>query len=110
MATIDDFQVLDIRIGTVKTAEPLAKAKVPAIAMSIDFGDEIGIKHSSAQITNRYEPEAVIGKQVTAVVNFPPRKIAGFTSEVLVLGAVPGKGDVILLSPDEPVANGTSIS
>ncbi|ADI00289.1 chaperone CsaA [Salisediminibacterium selenitireducens] len=109
MAVFDDFLKLDIRAGTVREAEPLPKAKVPAIRMTIDFGEEIGMKQSSAQVTKRYEPAELIGKQVMAVVNFPPRKIAGFSSEVLVLGAVPGDGDVVLLNADEPVPNGTKI-
>ena len=109
MAVFDDFLKLDIRAGTVQKAEPLPKAKVPAIRMTIDFGEEIGMKQSSAQVTKRYEPADLIGKQVMAVVNFPPRKIAGFSSEVLVLGAVPGDGDVVLLNADEQVPNGTKI-
>lgn len=110
MATIEDFLKLDIRIGTVKYAEPLEGARVPAIKLDIDFGTEIGMKHSSAQITKRYMPEDMIGKQVVAVVNFPPRRIAGFKSEVLVIGGTPEKGDVVLLSPDDSVPNGTSIA
>ena len=109
MAVVDDFLKLDIRAGTVLEAEPLPKAKVPAIRMTIDFGKDIGIKQSSAQVTKRYDPADLIGKQVMAIVNFPPRKIAGFSSEVLVLGAVPGDGDVVLLSADEQVPNGTKI-
>ncbi|WP_090398814.1 chaperone CsaA [Natribacillus halophilus] len=110
MATIEDFTKLDIRIGTVLKAEHLTGAKVPAITLEIDFGEEIGVKASSAQITNRYEPDQLIGEQVVAVVNFPPRKIAGFTSEVLVIGGVPEKEDVVLLKPDMPLPNGTSVS
>jgi len=110
MATIEDFVNLDIRIGTVIQAEELPKAKVPAIKMSIDFGDALGIKQSSAQITKRYTPEGIIGKQVVAIVNFPPRRVAGFKSEVLVIGGVPVEGDVILLAPDQLVPNGTKIS
>ncbi len=109
MATIEDFQKLDIRIGTVLKAEPFPEARVPAIKMEIDFGEEIGIKRTSAQITKRYTPEKLIGRQVVGVVNFPPRRIAGFKSEVLVLGGIPEKGDVILLQPDENAPNGTPI-
>ncbi|MGA3599417.1 chaperone CsaA [Lysinibacillus agricola] len=110
MATIEDFVNLDIRIGTVIYAEELQKARIPAIKMEIDFGEDIGIKQSSAQITKRYTPEGIIGKQVVAIVNFPPRRVAGFKSEVLVIGGVPVDGDVILLTPDQHVSNGTKIS
>lgn len=109
MATFDDFQKLDLRIGTVTEAEPFPEARNPAIKLKIDFG-ELGVKQSSAQITKRYEPEELIGRQVAAVVNFPPMRIAGYKSEVLVLGGVPGDGDVVLLNIDEPVENGTPIS
>ncbi|MCE7794109.1 chaperone CsaA [Salipaludibacillus sp. CUR1] len=110
MATIDDFQKIDMRIGTVVEAEPFPEARVPAIKLRIDFGEEIGIKQSSAQITKRYEPKDLMGRQVMAVVNFPPMKIAGYSSEVLVMGGVPEKGDVVLLNLDEEVPNGTKVS
>ncbi|CAH0120974.1 MULTISPECIES: chaperone CsaA [unclassified Paenibacillus] len=108
-AAIEDFDKLDIRIGTIVRAEPFPEARKPAIKLEIDFGD-LGVKRSSAQITARYCPERLVGRQIAAVVNFPPRRIAGYVSEVLVLGAVPGEGDVVLLGPDQPVANGTPIA
>mgnify|MGYP002655999151 CR=1 FL=1 len=109
MADIEQFLALDIRVGTILEAEFFAEARVPALKLKIDFGDEIGQKQSSAQLTKRYTADNVIGKQVVAVVNFPPRRIAGFKSEVLVLGGMPTKEDVVLLSTDELVANGTKI-
>ncbi|GIP32826.1 chaperone CsaA [Paenibacillus sp. J2TS4] len=109
MATIDDFMKLDLRIGTIRKAEPFPEARKPAIKLEIDFGP-LGLKRSSAQITTRYSPERLAGRQVVAVVNFPPRRIAGFVSEVLVLGGVPEEGDVILLRPDEAVEAGTPIA
>jgi len=108
MATFDDFQRLDIRIGTVIEAMPFPEARVPAIKLVIDLGD-LGLRRSSAQITRRYTPEALVGRQVAAVVNMPPRRIAGFASEVLVLGGMPEPGDVVLLAPDQHVVNGTQV-
>ncbi|KAA9008502.1 chaperone CsaA [Paenibacillus spiritus] len=109
MATIDDFMQLDLRVGTIVTAEPFPEARRPAIKLGIDFG-ELGVKASSAQITRRYAAEDLIGRQVVAVVNFPPRRIAGFRSEVLILGGVPEEGDVVLLRPDASVPNGTPVA
>jgi tRNA-binding protein len=106
--TWEDFTKVQIHIGTVLTADPFPEARVPAIKLTIDFGP-LGVKQTSAQITARYTPEQLVGRQVAAVTNFPPKKIAGFKSEVLVLGAVPGERDVVLLAPDDEVSNGTRI-
>lgn len=108
MATIDTFNKLDIRVGTIVKAESFTEAKKPAMKLQVDLG-ELGIKASSAQITKRYQPDEVVGKQVLAVVNFPAMRIAGYTSEILVLGAVPGEDDVILIQPETNVANGTRV-
>ncbi|MEK5139883.1 chaperone CsaA [Priestia sp. FSL W8-0001] len=110
MANIEDFLKLDLRVGTILDAKPFPEAKKPAIKLEVDFGEEIGVKQSSAQITHRYEPTELLNRQVVAVVNFPPMRIAGFKSEVLVLGGVPGEGDLVLLQPDEKLPNGTKIS
>ncbi|WP_366204842.1 chaperone CsaA [Bacillus safensis] len=109
MADIEQFLALDIRVGTIIEAEFFTEARVPALKLKIDFGEEIGLKQSSAQLTKRYTAENIIGRQIVAVVNFPPRRIAGFKSEVLVLGGMPSKEDVVLLATDEPVENGTKI-
>ena len=109
MATIEEFGALDIRVGTVLEAAPFPDARKPSIKMVIDFGPELGVRRSSAQLTVHYEPATLVGRQVVAVVNFPPRRIAGFASEVLVLGAMPSPTDVVLLAVDQPVANGTRI-
>lgn len=110
MATIDDFMKLDMRIGTVTKAEPFPEAKKPAIKVEVDLGDDLGLKQSSAQITKRYKPEDLVGRQVVCVVNFPPMRIAGYKSEVLVMGGMEGQDDVVLLAPDEKVTNGVKVS
>ena len=109
MPTPDDFIAIDLRVGTVLRAEPFPEARKPSIRLEIDFGP-LGIRRSSAQLTRRYTPEALLGRQVVAVVNIGERRVAGFTSQVLVLGGVPEEGDVVLLSADAPVPNGTRIA
>ncbi|MEP3053839.1 tRNA-binding protein [Ascidiaceihabitans sp.] len=104
--TFDDFMKVDIRVGRVVRAEPFPEARKPAIKMWIDFGPEIGERKTSAQITAHYTPEALVGKQVMGVVNFPPRQIGPFMSEVLVLGLHDADGGVVLISPDHDVAAG----
>ena len=104
--SFDDFLKVDVRVGTVLRAEPYPEARKPAIKLWIDFGGEIGEKKTSAQITAHYAPEALIGRQVLAVVNFPPRQIGKFMSEVLVLGMPDGNGDVVLVGPDHEVPEG----
>jgi tRNA-binding protein len=98
-----------MRVGTVLTATAFPEARKPSLKLTIDFGTELGVKRSSAQLTVHYTPEALVGRQVIAAVNLGTRRIAGFESEVLVLGAMPNATEVVLLSPDQPIANGTRI-
>ena len=102
----DDFAKVDIRVGTVRAARPLEGARKPAIILEIDFGPEIGVKKSSAQLTVHYTPESLVGRQVAAVVNFPPRQIGKLMSEVLTLGFPDDRDSVVLIVPDKPVPNG----
>ena len=108
MATFDDFMKLDIRVGTIIEAVDFEKAKKPAYKIKVDFGEEIGIKNSSAQITNIYTKEELVGRQVLAVVNFPPKQVADFMSEVLILGTY-SKDGVVLIKPDRKVENGDKL-
>ena len=102
----DDFMKVDIRVGVVLRAEPFPEARKPAIKMWVDFGPDLGERKTSAQVTAHYAPENLVGKQVIAVVNFPPRQIGPFMSEVLVLGLPDENGEVVLLSPDQKVPTG----
>lgn len=102
----DDFLKVDIRVGKVVDAQPYPEARKPAIKLWVDFGGELGVKKSSAQITKHYDPEMLIGKQVMAVVNFPPRQIGKFMSEILVLGLPDEDGEVVLIGPDHSVPLG----
>ena len=105
-ATYDEFERIDIRVGTVKDAQPYPEARKPAIKLWIDFGAELGVKRSSAQLTVHYTPEQLIGRQVCAVVNFAPRQIGKFTSEVLTLGMPDADGAVVLVRPDQTLPDG----
>jgi len=107
--SFDDFQKVEIRVGRVLSAEPLEGARKPAYKLRIDFGPTLGIKQSSAQITERYQPAELSGKLVLAVVNFPPRRIAGFRSDVLTLGVADHEGAVILIAPDREVPLGARL-
>ncbi len=104
--TYDDFQKVDIRVGRITRAEPYPEARKPAIKLWVDFGGEIGEKRSSAQITQHYNPEGLIGRQVLAVVNFQPRQIGKVMSEVLVLGVPDAAGEVVLIGPEQDVPLG----
>jgi tRNA-binding protein len=106
MITYAEFEAVDIRVGTITRAEPFPEARKPAFKLWVDFGGNIGEKRSSAQITKHYTPEALIGRQVLAVVNFPPRQIGKVLSEVLVLGVPDDAGEVVLIRPDLSVPNG----
>jgi tRNA-binding protein len=102
----EDFEKVDVRVGTVVEAELFPEARKPSMKLMVDFGPEVGTRKTSAQLTVRYEPEGLVGRQILAVINFPPKRIAGFESEVLVLGVPDGNKDVVLLSPDHRVPPG----
>lgn len=104
--SFDDFLKVDVRVGRIVRTEPFPEARKPAIKMWLDFGPEIGERKSSAQVTRHYTPEALVGRQVLAVVNFPPRQIGPFMSEVLVLGVPDADGEVVLIGPDHTVPEG----
>jgi tRNA-binding protein len=107
--SFDQFLAVDIRVGTIIAAEPFPQARKPALKLTVDFGAALGTRKSSAQITQNYQPAALIGRQVAAVVNFPPRQIGKFMSEVLVLGFPDTQGNVVLFAPDHRVPNGARL-
>src|SRR5258707_15435745 len=104
--TYDDFRKVDIRVGTIVAAEPYPEARKPAFKLSVDFGPAVGIKRSSVQITKHYALDRLVGRQVAAVVNFPPKQIGKFMSEALVLGFPDGANEVVMIGPDQAVPNG----
>jgi tRNA-binding protein len=105
-----DFEQVELRVGTITAAEPFPEARKPAYRLTVDFGDELGSRRSSAQITDLYEPADLVGRQVLAVTNFPPKRIGPFMSECLVTGFVQTDGSVVLAVPDRPVANGSRLA
>lgn len=107
--TFDQFLAVDIRLGTVVAATPFPEARKPSLKLEIDFGPSVGVKKSSAQIARHYAPEQLVGRKVAAVVNFPPRQIGKFMSEVLTLGFPDAEGEVVLFSPDLPVPDGARL-
>ena len=104
--SFDEFAKIEIRVGTIVAAEPFPEARRPALKLTIDFGSKLGLKRSSAQLTHHYDATSIIGRQIAAVVNFPPKQIGKFMSEVLVLGFPDAEGAVVLIGPERPVPNG----
>lgn len=105
-----DFEQVELRVGTITAAEPFPEARKPAYKLTVDFGDELGSRRSSAQITDLYQPAELVGRQVLAVTNFPPKRIGPFMSECLVTGFVQADGSVVLAVPDRPVADGSRLA